>query len=294
MTSDNIQNIDPPNLTKNDWLELAYIVLLQRKIDTVGQSYWSQKIIDGSFDYKNLLDTLIESPEYIMHYKEPFSMVLHRARQTWIRTLPLFDLILDIGGSSPNIEMGAMIELGYSHQSKKITILDLPPEEQYWGKPKYNQESQYNFSWGTVEYVYGKAESIHSIEALVNRKFECVFMGQTIEHIKREAIDDLFLWISEHLLPEGKLIFDTPNRKITQIQDPNKLIDQDHKYEYNPLEMKGLLEKHGYKVINQWGLLDMPQTYKNRIFNPLEVYETEILNQHPETSYCFAFECQKE
>jgi SAM-dependent methyltransferase len=293
MTSDYIRNIDPSNLTKNDWLELAYLVLLQRKIDTVGQSCWSQKIIDGSFNYKNLLDTLIASPEYIMHYKEPFSAVLHRARQTWIRTLPLFDSILDIGGSSPNIEMGAMIELGYLHRPKKITILDLPPEEQYWGRPKYNQEPEYDYSWGTVEYIHGKAESIRSIESLANRRFECVFMGQTIEHIKHEALSGLLVWISEHLSPGGKLIFDTPNRKITQIQSPNKLIDLDHKYEYDPIEMKRILERNGFDVNNQWGLLDMPQTYKNGIFNPLEVYETESLNQHPETSYCFAFECQK-
>jgi len=293
MTFDHISNIDPSNLTENDWLELAYLALLQRKIDQVGLSHWSEKIKGGSFDYKKLLDTLIASPEYIMHYKEPFSTVLHRARQTWIRTLPLFDSILDIGGSSPNIEMGAMIELGYLHRPKRITILDLPPEKQYWGKPKYSQESQYDYSWGSVEYIHGNAESIHSIDDLANRRFECVFMGQTIEHIKGEALEDLLTWIHDHLLSGGKLIFDTPNRRITRIQSPKKLIDPDHKYEYEPVELKGILETNGFDVTNQWGLLDMPQTYKNAIFNPLEVYETEVLNQHPETSYCFAFECQK-
>lgn len=228
-----------------------------------------------------------------MHYQESFSAILHRARQTWIRTLPLFDSILDIGGSSPNTEMGAMIELGYLHRPKRITILDLPPEEQYWGKPKYNQEPKYDYSWGTVEYIHGKAESIRLIEDLATREFECIFMGQTIEHIKREALEDLLMWVSDHLTPRGKLIFDTPNRKITQIQSPNKLIDQDHKHEYDPIEIKDILEKNGFNVYSQCGILDMPQTYKNRIFNPLEVYETEPLNQHPETSYCFAFECQK-
>jgi 2-polyprenyl-3-methyl-5-hydroxy-6-metoxy-1,4-benzoquinol methylase len=293
MASDCIKTVNLSDLTERDWLELAYLVLLQRKIDPVGLSYWSEKIANSSFKYKVLLDSIIASPEYIMHYKEPFSTVLHRARQAWVRTLPLFESILDIGGSSPNIEMGAMIELGYLHRPKKITILDLPPEKQYWGKPKYNQEPQYNYSWGIVEYIHGTAESIHSIECLADRRFECVFMGQTIEHINQESIDDLLTWISAHLSPRGRFVFDTPNRRITKIQSPNKLIDPDHKYEYDPIEMKKILERNGFDVSDQWGLLDMPQTYKNGIFNPLEVYETEPLNRHPETSYCFAFDCQK-
>ena len=45
--------------------------------------------------------------------------------------------ILDIGGSSPNIDQGALIELGYPHRPKQLFIFDLPPEEQYWGKPKF-------------------------------------------------------------------------------------------------------------------------------------------------------------
>ena len=54
--------------------------------------------------------------------------------------MEFFDTILDIGGSSPNIETGALIELGYLHRPKKLIIFDLLPDEQYWGAPKYNQQ----------------------------------------------------------------------------------------------------------------------------------------------------------
>ena len=58
--------------------------------------------------------------------------MVHHARQQWVSQLAAFAEVLDIGGSSANTE-GALIELGYVHRPKPITIFDLPPEQQYWG-----------------------------------------------------------------------------------------------------------------------------------------------------------------
>ena len=236
-----LADIDVGKFNDEDWIKLAYIALLQRKIDDVGYNYWLEKVKMGSFKYKELIDTLLQSPEYLMHYKTPFSSVLHQARVTWVSGLPQFSKILDIGGSSPNTPLGAMIELGYPHRPQKLTIFDLPPEKQYWGKPKYDQRERFSFSWGEINYIYGYAEKIQDSDILKNEKFDCIFMGQTIEHIEKREIENLLCWILEHLTEEGRLIFDTPNRKLTIIQSPNKLIDKDHKYEYNPPELESLL-----------------------------------------------------
>ncbi len=293
----NKRNFDDINIEKfsnEDWLKLAYICLLQRHIDDVGYEYWSNIIKEGTFNYKNLIDTLINSPEHIMHFKIPFYTMLHRSRQEWIKELNYFDSILDIGGSSGNIEMGALIELGYPHKPKSIMIFDLPPEEQYWGVPKVDQTKCHNFSWGSVEYIHGYAENIDQYEKLKLKTFDCIFMGQTIEHIEPEQLTNILIWIKKHLKQNGKFIFDTPNRSITKIQSPNAWIDQYHKYEYTPEEMENILSKNSFRVIKRWGILDMPITSSTRKFNPLEVYESRLLTKNPESSYCFAFECDIE
>jgi SAM-dependent methyltransferase len=287
------KDITIEKFTDNDWIELAYICLLQRKIDNLGYNFWLEKVQNGTFNYKELIDTLMHSPEYIMHYEVPFSTVLHQTRVHWVTNLPFFSKILDIGGSSPNTPLGALIELGYSHRPRSITILDLPPEEQYWGTPQYEQQEVYRFSWGEIKYIHGSAEKINSYEELSNEKFDCIFMGQTIEHIEREYLENCLRWIFSHLSDEGHLIFDTPNRLVTKLQSPNLLIDSDHKYEYTPAEMKDLLNFCGFEIINRWGFLDMPESIRTKIFNPLEVYTTKRLTNNVEESYCFAYECGK-
>ena len=253
--------------------------------------YWKEKITDKTFRYKDLLDATCSSPEFLMHYKVPFSEVLHKARQQWCGSLEKFDYILDIGGSSANTASGALIELGYRFRPKELTIFDLPEDQQYWGKPKFSQDQDYTFEWGTVSYVHGFAENLDRYDELTHKKFDLVYMGQTIEHIQKEALGSVLIWIKQHLNPGGRLIFDTPNRTITKIQMPNSYIDIDHKYEYTPDEMEVVLNDHGFAAIKKIGMLEMTETIRSQKFNPLEVYETKVVNDYPESSYVFAFEC---
>ena len=57
------------------------------------------------------------------------------------------------------------------------------------------------------------------------------------------------------------------------------------------IELGKILQDSGFKVINKFGILNMPNTYKTKIFNYFEVKKTKILNKYPGTSYVFAFEC---
>ena len=291
MASSNITLIQPKDLSQEDYVRLAYLVLLQRKVDDVGMEYWLKKIKAKTFQHKELLDSIINSPEFIMLYKVPFSTVLHQGRQNWCNSLEKFDYVLDIGGSSPNYSYGALIELGYQYRPKELTIFDLPEEKQYWGKPKFSQDVDYNFEWGVVKHMHGFVEDIYEYEELTDKKFDLIFMGQTIEHIQTNKLKAVLKWIKQHLSEGGKFIFDTPNREITKIQLPNNYIDEDHKYEYTPPEMESLLIECGFNVIKKTGILEMPITLKSKKFNPLEVYETKIINDEPESSYVFAFEC---
>lgn len=287
-----IDLIETKNLTENDLIKLVYITLLGRKIDPVGLEYWTTKINQHSFNLKEMIDQIYNSPEFIMRFKTPFPTIIHKGRVEWIQTINSFDTIFDIGGSSPNIEQGALIELGYNHRPKKLIIFDLPENEQYWGKPRFPQDREYIFEWGSLNYEHGKIENVDSFTGLADMKYDMIFMGQTIEHIYPEKLPNVLKWISNHLSLNGRFIFDTPNRVITKLQSPDKWIDVDHKYEYTPDEMERILNKNGLIVIKKTGIVNMPGSLISRIFNPLEVYETEAVNSSPNTSYLFAFECK--
>ncbi|GIR49739.1 MAG: hypothetical protein CM15mP58_18360 [Burkholderiaceae bacterium] len=103
-------------------------------------------------------------------------------RVEWTKHLPKGSSILDIGGSSPNIDQGALIELGYPHRPKQLFIVDLPPENNI-GQAKVSPGQGLYFSWGILKYFHGRAENIASLKGLQNLKFDIIYMGQTIEHI---------------------------------------------------------------------------------------------------------------
>lgn len=286
-----ITNLTLQDLSKLDIVKLAYLLMLQRPIDPTGEASWIKRIELGEFSILSVIDTLQGSPEYRMVNAIPFSQMIHKARQEWIKNLPAFDKILDIGGSSPNIAEGAMIELGYPHRPKKIKIFDLPPSEQYWGEPKFPQDRIYFFSWGSLEYVHGRAEQISLCQELTNEKFDLIFMGQVIEHIQPNALAQVLSWIIKHLTPNGRFIFDTPNRLITSIQSPHNLIDDDHKIEYTPSQLESILIETGFRIERKWGLIPMPNTYLTKSFNPLESYEQPLLSDKLDQCYIFALSC---
>ncbi len=270
----------------------AYELILQRPIDSNGKSFWEAKIKNGTFSRTLLVDTLVSSPEYQMLKKTPFHEMVHLARVEWIKKLPDVSFILDIGGSSPNIDQGALIELGYPYRPKKLFIFDLPPEEQYWGKPKFPQDRDYSFAWGNLKYFHGRAENIQTVGALQHTKFDMVYMGQTIEHIMPEFLPGVLEWIGDHLADDGKFIFDTPNRLITAIQS-DAFIDPDHKIEYTPNELRDILHRCNFSISDSWGLLPMPKTFKLKKFSPQEVYDHALVSNELEISYLFAFSCER-
>ncbi len=288
-----VDQIDSSRITPEEYVKLAYLTILGRKIDDVGLSSWRKRISRGKFRRQRVLDNLLGSSEYFMLQKTPFPDMVHKARQAWAATLEPFDRVLDIGGSSGNIPEGAMIELGYRHRPREIAIFDKPEDEQYWGKPKFPQDRDYEFDWGKVTYRHGYAEQIEQVESLRNEKFDCVFMGQTIEHIYPDKLPDLLRWIFSHVSDGGRFIFDTPNRLVTKIQIPKKFIDEDHKFEDTPDELARKVEAAGFRVTKRVGILHMPRSYRTKKWDPVEVWKNKLVCDDVDASYLFSLECSK-
>lgn len=232
---------------------------------------------------------LFVSREYIKPYQRPRPFLrLHFARQEWVKNLPKATRLLDIGGSSPSLPEGALIELGYSHRPKEIIIFDKPPAEQFWGNPLYDQSHSREFAWGKVQYIHGYAEDLMSNEQLRNEKFDMIFMGQVVEHIQIAGLPVVFNWIKEHLQPNGIFCFDTPNRIITKVQMGDELyIDPDHKKEYTPAEIVTLMQENGFEVTQQQAILQMPNVQKNNTFDTEDYYDGQLVSDNPDEGYCF-------
>ena len=129
----------------------AYELILQRPIDAHGRSYWQDQIKNGTFSKPFLIDALVNSPEYQMLKKTPFHEMVHLARVEWTKHLPKGSSILDIGGSSPNIDQGALIELGYPHRPKQLFIVDLTSRGTILGKTKVSPGQRLYFFLGNFE-----------------------------------------------------------------------------------------------------------------------------------------------
>ena len=273
-----------------DYVRMAYLVLLRRPVDETGLRLWRERIASGRFAEQQIVDAILASDEYLLRFGIDIIRILHDARRVWIKTIPAFDRVLDIGGSSPDLPEGALIQLGYAHRPTTIDILDLPPENQYWGTPKYDQSRSNRFDWGTVSYFHGSGERIHDVAELQGRTYDMVYLGQAIEHIYPESLPALLAWIKAHLAKNGRLVFDTPNRLLTKIQCPGSLTDPDHKHEYTPTEMEQILVDAGFEITRRVGMVHLPVQAMTRKYNTREFASASPLSDDVDACYLFALE----
>jgi SAM-dependent methyltransferase len=275
--------------------EMMYRLVFNRNIDRLGTEKCRERITKGTFSSWDLLLRMMKSEEYRKPYRRPTpSKRLHSARMAWVGQLPAAHRILDIGGSSPSLPEGALIELGYAHRPEKLIIFDKPPAEQYWGTPGYSQDNVRNFAWGQVQYIHGYAEDILQSAALNAQKFDMIFMGQVVEHIYEDKLPAVLSWICEHLTEHGTFFLDTPNRLVTRYETGEDCyIDPDHKREYTPDAFAALLAAAGFTSLQHWGILDMPHVIENQCFGVSDFYDGALVTPNPATAYCFAMSGRK-
>jgi SAM-dependent methyltransferase len=282
------------NATPMQQSELIYRFILNRKMDDLGAQSCADRIAKGKFSALGLILRLMKSAEFKQPYiKRTPTQQLHGARMAWAAQLPAAKRVLDIGGSSPTVPEGALIELGYAHRPEKLIIFDKPPNEQFWGTPNYSQANTRIFPWGQVQYIHGYAEDILQNDELRDQRFDMIYMGQVVEHIYEEKLPRVLAWIKDHLVEGGKFIFDTPNRLITRFETgEDRYIDPDHKREYEPQAFAALLKTAGFTVTQQWGILDMPNVIATASYGIKDFYSGEPLSSSPTNSYCFAMACE--
>lgn len=272
-------------------IDQAYRRELDRPLDPVGAESWERRLRAGEVVSADATAFVRASPEYLLG---PGGLLhqLHEARRQWVARLDPFDTILDIGGSSPDCPDGALIELGYGHRPRELHIVDRPEDEQFHGRPRYDQREDRRTDWGVVAFHHGRAEEVGEFGELADRTFDCVFMGQTIEHIEVDALPEVLSFVRTHLAPGGRFVFDTPNRDLTRLlMSDAAMLSADHTHEYTPAEMDEVLSANGFAVTKTTGILPMPGSAARGTFDVTETETGEPLVDDPSASFVFAFEC---
>uniref|UniRef100_UPI00375263C7 hypothetical protein n=1 Tax=Undibacterium sp. TaxID=1914977 RepID=UPI00375263C7 len=73
----------------------------------------------------------------------------------------------------------------------------------------------------------------------------------------------------------------------------DRYIDPDHKREYTPEALAGLLKDAGFEIKQQWGILEMPNVVANQRITVKDYYDGLQLVDNPANGYCFAIMCQR-
>jgi len=286
------------NIFRDITARLAYQLILNRPIDQGALEKWKDFLKQNPLHRTYLINSLFLSEEYrsliladplvdliMMNY-------LHRERCELVRSLPAAKVILDIGGASSNIPRGALLTMGYPHPFDKLLIVDVPPQgsfEQRLSKEQYNVVQT---ELGEIRYIYKDMSDLAQI-GLHADSIDLVWMGQTVEHIEEEKFDRLLSLIRQYLKPDGYFCFDTPNRRITSLQSPNRYIHPDHKIEYHFRDIVAKLKREDFNIVQTLGIGLSKEMIMQNQFMPAYIIENMRINQNPEDSYIFYFKVQK-
>ena len=140
--------------------------------------------------------------------------------------------------------------MGYPYPFDELTVVDLPSEDRH---ALYRDESRpdtVETPQGLVTYRY---HSMTDLRSYPSGSFDLVYSGQSIEHVTRRQAGGVLSQVRRVLRPGGILALDTPNRRLTRLQQ-DAFIDPDHKYEYSHPELAAMLRGTGFVIERAVGM----------------------------------------
>jgi SAM-dependent methyltransferase len=205
----------------------------------------------GQLSPRQLVEWLVDSAEW--SHGAPmteFGPSLHYGRGVFIRSLPRARRILDIGGAAVGDPSGALVLMGYPYPFDELVVVDLPSEDRHALYQDEARPSSVQTAQGLVSYRY---HSMTDLSAYPSGSFDLVYSGQSIEHVTRRQANSVLAQVRRVLAPGGVLAVDTPNARLTRLQQ-DAFIDPDHKYEYTHPEMAAMLRGNGFRIEQAVGI----------------------------------------
>jgi SAM-dependent methyltransferase len=278
--------------SNEEFLKDLYPIILERPIDPSGLANWS-KLLDQGTSRHEVVKALLESIEFsqkiMSAYAPEFWGAIHKARCEMVQTLlPPAKTILDLGGANPGDPIGALLSFGYPHAPEKLSIVDLPPEKRII--PSVESDTRLNHNGCEIEYFY---THMSDLECFEEGSFDLVWSGESIEHVSRADAELIFSQVYKLLKPGGTFALDTPNRRITQLQNRYGFIHPEHQLEYYYDDLVEMLKQHHFNVVQTKGIVEFPESIKADRFIADEVFTDSGLNDNPRNSYLFYIACTR-
>ncbi len=234
-----------------DVLDLVYELVLAREPDPTGAQSYLQGLQTGAITPQELTGWAVASGEWWS--VTPFrglGQSLHFSRMMFVRSLPAGRRILDLGGTALGNATGALVLMGYPYVFDDLVVIDLPSHER---NELYREDDAHEVTQtglGPVRYRY---HSMVDLSDYPDGSVDLVYSGQSIEHVPPDVADTVLSEVRRVLRPGGYLGLDTPNARVTRLQQP-EFIDPDHEHEYTDAEMRAKLAAAGLEIVSAVGL----------------------------------------
>lgn len=252
-----------------------------------------KRLNKGEINDFQYVTELMLSPESvkraIKHAVDVHLFYIHNARIKLVASLlPKADRILDLGGAN-----GSIYQMGYPHKFKKITIVDLPPEDRdaMYKNLKMKAEKTPN---GVIDTHYG---SMTNLKFARDNSVDMVWSGESIEHITVSEAKTMLKEAYRVLRPGGSLCLDTPNGLVTSIHVRDagvEFIHPEHKIEYTPKHLRKMLKKAGFKIIESRGVCEMKNTVMNNAIDYTDFVLGNPLPYRIDNAYIQYYRCVKQ
>lgn len=278
------------SMTNDAFVDLSYQFILRRAPDKGGRQHFLERLNSKKISKTHLLDALIDSSEFakeMLHSNLGTS--LHESRVRFVRQLPAANIIVDLGGSCQDNDQGAMVSMGYPYKFEKLTIIDLPIEQRHELYQNNREIKSVQTDSGIVEYLY---RSMSDLAPIADNSVDLVYSGQSIEHVNIEDANRVYKETLRVLKPGGIFSLDTPNGRITRIQQDD-FIDPDHKIEYRFEELNANLIAAGFEILETKGLNFAGAITDRSEFDPRKIARNCGIYSNPENCYLLAFVCRK-
>ena len=273
------------------FVRTVYRACLKREPDADGEAFYLEALRRGSMSRLGVLRSVLESNEFKQIYGLPVHPLnaLHQARMMLIRThLPMARVIVDLGGTAEGHLEGALLVMGYPYRPSEIIIVDpvLPGPLRGLGE---------NPEWRTpdgvrIRYYRG---SMTDLSWIPDQSVDLVFAGESIEHVSEKDAWTVCTEAFRILRPGGYFCLDTPNAALTRLQSPDSLIHPEHKKEYTVQEIREMLERVGFVIVQALGICPMLESLRRKVFDPKELIRNIGLSENPEDGYLFFIKAVK-
>ena len=228
-------------------IHLIYNVLLDRDPDPVGLSTYLPSLSAGAMSNRDLFQVVTASSEHqrLPAFSAHYALCsIHTSRGLFVRSLPPAKSIVDLGGTDLGDPRGALVTLGYPYDFDRLVIVDLPSAERHSMYQSDEQQGVIVTEKGPVSYSY---HSMVDLSPFEDESIDLIYSGQSIEHVTAEDGKSVMAEAYRVLRPGGYLAIDTPNGRMTRLQQ-DEMIDPDHKIEYTWPQLSQLILSAGFEI----------------------------------------------